>query len=273
MGRMAALRRGPGTLRLFLVALGAAVAVYALALGTGFGRDWDERVVEMAVDGGERHAALAVARAVNPATAALAVLAVGVLAGRRGGRAGTLAAMVIAGGAPLAAIALSWVVGELDPTGGEQARSLGPAFFPSGHATVVTAVALAVLFATRGDPSPARPAVAGLAATLLAAPHFLVAWHYPSDVLGGVLFAVAWAAAVAHVVLPHGRALGSSGDLHRRGLALMAILVTATAVAADELPALAPAVLATLAVAATAAWGFVSFAAAIEAAEVSRSAS
>jgi membrane-associated phospholipid phosphatase len=264
--------RAPDTLRLALVAVAAAVAVYALAVGTGLGRAWDERLVEMAVDGGERRTAIAVARAVNPATAVLAVLAVAFLAGRRGGRPAALAAVAISGGAPIAAVALEWGLGELDPTGGEQARALGSAYFPSGHATVGMAVVLAVLFAIRDDRWRVRPAVAGIAVALLAAPHFLIGWHHPSDVLGGVLLAVAWAAAVAHVVLPDRQLMRSSGNPFRRGLAVVAMLLTAAAVAADGLPVPAPAILAALAVAGTAAWGAVAFAAATAASPERRTA-
>ena len=253
--------RAPDTLRLAGVTLLAAAAVYALAVGTGAGREWDASLVGMAVDGGERRTAIAVAHAVNPATAVLAVLAVAVLASRRGGRPVAVAAVAIAGGGPVAAIALEWGLGALDPTGGEEARALGSAFFPSGHATVVTAVALAALLATQGTGSRVRPAVAGIAAALLAAPQFLLAWHHPSDVLGGVLLAIAWAAAVTHVLLPDGEVPNREGNSARRGLAVLAILLTTAAVLAEALPAPMPAVLTTLAVVTTAAWGTVAFAA------------
>jgi membrane-associated phospholipid phosphatase len=264
MGQMDRFGRAPDTLRLAAVALGTAAAVYAVAVGTGAGREWDASLVGMAVDGGERRTAIAVAHAVNPATVVLAVLAVAVLATRRGGRSSAVATVAIAGGGPVAAVALEWGLGALDPTGGEGARALGPAFFPSGHAAVVTAVALAALLATRGTGPRLRPAVAGIAAALLAAPQFLLAWHHPSDVLGGVLLAIAWAAAVTHVLLPGRRPPERVGSSVGQGLAVAAILSTIAAVLAEALPAPAPAALTALAVGLTAVWGAVRFAAAID---------
>jgi membrane-associated phospholipid phosphatase len=66
------------------------------------------------------------------------------------------------------------------------------ASFPSGHATGVMALALcAVLVA----PARRRPVVAaGAAAVVVAVAYSLMtlAWHYPSDVLGGFLVAGTW---------------------------------------------------------------------------------
>jgi membrane-associated phospholipid phosphatase len=71
---------------------------------------------------------------------------------------------------------------------------IGDAAWPSGHATAAMTLALcAVLVAP-----PARRPVVALAGGLLAAgvgyAVVVLAWHYPSDVLGGFLMAAGWTA-------------------------------------------------------------------------------
>jgi membrane-associated phospholipid phosphatase len=77
---------------------------------------------------------------------------------------------------------------------------VNPASWPSGHATAVTALAMcAVLVA----PERLRPIVAGLGAMLAAAVGFsllVLAWHLPSDVLGGYLLGTLWAALAVAVL-------------------------------------------------------------------------
>jgi membrane-associated phospholipid phosphatase len=74
------------------------------------------------------------------------------------------------------------------------AAHVGPASWPSGHSTAALALALcAVLVA----PSRLRPAVAwagGIFAVAVGCSLLIRAWHMPSDVLGGYLVAVLWAA-------------------------------------------------------------------------------
>jgi membrane-associated phospholipid phosphatase len=72
--------------------------------------------------------------------------------------------------------------------------SINPASWPSGHATAATALALcAVLVAPRRW----RPYVAILAAAYVLAASvalLVLAWHMPSDVVGGILLASLWMA-------------------------------------------------------------------------------
>jgi membrane-associated phospholipid phosphatase len=73
-----------------------------------------------------------------------------------------------------------------------------PTAFPSGHATAATSIAVALLLTA---PRRLRPLalLAGTAFVGLISISLLVAeWHYPSDVLGGILVAAGWGfAAVA----------------------------------------------------------------------------
>jgi membrane-associated phospholipid phosphatase len=73
-----------------------------------------------------------------------------------------------------------------------QAVSLYPASWPSGHATAAMSLALCAVIAA---PARLRPTVgAAMAAFTLAVCYsFLeLAWHFPSDVLGGFLVATIW---------------------------------------------------------------------------------
>jgi membrane-associated phospholipid phosphatase len=73
---------------------------------------------------------------------------------------------------------------------------LGPVAFPSGHATAAASIAIAFLFVV---PHEWRPAVAAIGACFVVAVGcsvMVLAWHFPSDVLGGVLVASGWGFAV-----------------------------------------------------------------------------
>ncbi len=73
---------------------------------------------------------------------------------------------------------------------------LGAVAFPSGHATAAASIAIAFLFVV---PHAWRPAVALVGACFVAAVGcsvMILAWHFPSDVLGGILVACGWGFAV-----------------------------------------------------------------------------
>jgi membrane-associated phospholipid phosphatase len=76
------------------------------------------------------------------------------------------------------------------------ADQLGPVAFPSGHATAAASIAIAFLFVV---PARIRPVVVAVGACLVAGVGFsvtILAWHYPSDALGGILVAGGWGFAV-----------------------------------------------------------------------------
>lgn len=78
---------------------------------------------------------------------------------------------------------------------------VGPASWPSGHATAAMALALCLVLAA---PARLRPAVAALGAGFAVAVSYsflALQWHYPSDVLGGFLVATVWTLLAAAVVL------------------------------------------------------------------------
>jgi membrane-associated phospholipid phosphatase len=64
--------------------------------------------------------------------------------------------------------------------------------FPSGHATAAATAVIALAFVV---PSRLLPAIAALGVCFVAAVGcsvLVLSWHYPSDVLGGILVASAW---------------------------------------------------------------------------------
>ncbi len=72
------------------------------------------------------------------------------------------------------------------------AEQIGTNSFPSGHTTAVASIAIAFAFVV---PREWRPAVALIGTGLVFAIGCAVMaldWHYPSDVLGGILVAAAW---------------------------------------------------------------------------------
>lgn len=67
-----------------------------------------------------------------------------------------------------------------------------PASWPSGHATAAMSLTLALILVA---PARRRPLVAAAGAVFVVAVCYsflTLAWHYPSDVLGGYLVAVTW---------------------------------------------------------------------------------
>jgi membrane-associated phospholipid phosphatase len=75
-------------------------------------------------------------------------------------------------------------------------HQLGAVAFPSGHATAAASIAIAFAFVV---PPGWRAAVAVVGAALVLAVGcsiMVLAWHFPSDVLGGILVACGWGFAV-----------------------------------------------------------------------------
>lgn len=103
-----------------------------------------------------------------------------------------VAVAVVMGFAPLTADRLKPLLAHSNARAGT--IHLGPASFPSGHSTAALALVLcAVLVA----PARLRPLVAVIGAAFALAVGcalLILAWHMPSDVLGGYLLAALWMA-------------------------------------------------------------------------------
>jgi membrane-associated phospholipid phosphatase len=77
---------------------------------------------------------------------------------------------------------------------------IGPASYPSGHSTAATILALSAVLVASPRLRPLVAALAVVFSLAVGAALLIRAWHMPSDVLGGYLMAILWAAlAVAGV--------------------------------------------------------------------------
>jgi len=186
-----------------LAVLGCA-AVYVVALGTKWGLRLDREALPRHVLHQARweraHAALEVLlESLSVATMALVGGGAIVVAWRRGRRDLALAAAAILIGANATTTVLKPLLAWADPLGGEALR-VKAVGYPSGHATAVMSLALSVVLVA---PRHWRLRLAALASTYVAAVGvalIALVWHQPSDVVGGYLVAVAWAAGIASVV-------------------------------------------------------------------------
>jgi membrane-associated phospholipid phosphatase len=152
--------------------------------------------------------------------AALLVLLAGVaaLGLATGRRREVIAATVVVAGANLTTQVLKVTLEHVRHKAFEHGIELPwPDSFPSGHTTAAASIAAALLLVV---PARHRLAAAVAGGTLTAAVGFsvvILGWHYPSDVLGGLLVVGAWAfAALAWLRLRAGRDRAVSTQEHRR---------------------------------------------------------
>jgi membrane-associated phospholipid phosphatase len=143
-------------------------------------------------------------------------------------RAGAVAALLVATGASTQLV--KHLLAQPRFEGWLGAHQVGAAAWPSGHSTAAMTLALcAVLVA----PAALRPLVAvggGAFAAAVGYAVLVLAWHFPSDVLGGFLMAGMWTAlavAVLRVVEPR----RAADPVPRRGLGLGVAVAAAAAVA------------------------------------------
>ena len=158
---------------------------------------------------------IAVARAITTGGATAVTLptlvVVGALAprGPRAGRARLWAGLLLAGSASIGVyvgLALNSWIGRVRPPFVDWATTAGGPAFPSGHTTAATLFALACGWALNGRVRPGWPCVAlwGTAAAYSLAVGLSRVWlgvHWPTDVVGGWLYAVTWSCLVGAVTL------------------------------------------------------------------------
>jgi membrane-associated phospholipid phosphatase len=189
-----------------LAAVACAVALVPLAVAAySFGpvRQIDLHVLlHLTRDEGPLYTLAAALVNLGDLAALLALLAAVVVIGLRlGRRREALAAVVVVAGANLTTQLLKTTLEHARHKAIEHGIELPwPNSFPSGHTTAAASIAVALLLVV-----PARHRLAALLAggTLTAAVGFSVvvlAWHYPTDVLGGLLVVGAWGfAALAYL--------------------------------------------------------------------------
>jgi membrane-associated phospholipid phosphatase len=184
------------------------VVVALLAYDVALAQRVDARVLaRLVVEGGSRTESLASFLTFFgdlPALLVMTALACGIGWARRRPR-NIAAALVVVAGANLTTQALKVALSHpraRELLGAENVTWDG---FPSGHVTAAASISIAFAFVV---PAKLFPAVAALGACFVVAMGWSVLalnWHYPSDVVGGVLVASSWGfAALASMRLASG---------------------------------------------------------------------
>jgi membrane-associated phospholipid phosphatase len=117
-----------------------------------------------------------------------------------------LVSVALARGRPRVAVAVAAVMG-LAPFTAETLKPLlahphaqvgaahiGPASWPSGHSTAALALVLCAVLVTPARLRPVVAAVGAVFAVAVGCSLLILAWHMPSDVLGGYVVATLWMA-------------------------------------------------------------------------------
>jgi hypothetical protein len=219
--------------------LGALVVVtYVVALGTGPGRSFDVRAgrvpgLEEIRPGSPELLVFSLPWMAAAGSVVLLAFAVAAAALRVGGERGVVAAAVPVAGAFVIAEVLKWLLGRLTPIAAGTQHGAA-ASFPSVHATLGMALALALATVA---PGRLRPAALGLAvaySTGIGVLALLEGWHYPSDVIGGCLLGAAWALLGRPPSAPDARgrsSFGAAADRYGHRLRLAAIGALSAALA------------------------------------------
>jgi membrane-associated phospholipid phosphatase len=142
----------------------------------------------------------AVAHLADPAPFALALATLACVALVRHRPALSMAAVAAALGANATTQILKPALAHPRITEGLGLDQIAPASWPSGHATASMSLALAAVLVAAPRWRPALAAAGAAFATAVGLAAVALAWHYPSDVLGGWLVAAAWVFAAAAVV-------------------------------------------------------------------------
>jgi membrane-associated phospholipid phosphatase len=126
------------------------------------------------------------------------VVGIGLWFGRRRE---VVAALVLIAGANVTTQALKGVLEHVRYTVAEQGWELPWAnSFPSGHTTAAATIAVALLFVVPARHRLLAAAVGFLLTAAVGISVMVLAWHYPSDVLGALLVVGAWAFAILAVL-------------------------------------------------------------------------
>jgi membrane-associated phospholipid phosphatase len=140
--------------------------------------------------------ATAIAHLAGPLPFALLGLALAALAAARGRPRVALAILAILLGASVTAEALKPLLAHPRFAEWLGAGQIRAASWPSGHATAAMALGLCGVLAAPRRWRPLAAALGGGFAIAVAYAVLVLAWHFPSDVIGGFLVAATWALGV-----------------------------------------------------------------------------
>jgi membrane-associated phospholipid phosphatase len=206
-----------------LAAIACALAVAPLAV---MAYSWGpfERVdlrilVRLDHEEGPIHAVAAVLVNLGDLVALLVLLGVACAIGLRyGRRREVIAAIVVVAGANLTTQLLKTTLEHARHRAFEHGIELPwPNSFPSGHTTAAASIAVALLLVTPAAHRRAAALAGGILIAIVGVCVIVLNWHYPSDVLGGLLVVGAWGfAALAWLRSRGGRDREPSTQEHQR---------------------------------------------------------
>ena len=214
-------------------------ALYLLAVRTGLGQHLDDdALLGRSLNPRVQHAASRLLRSIDVSSLVVVGGAIVLLALARARLRLAAAAAALMVGATGTAEGLKHVLPRPELTGPDR---LPIPSYPSGHTTVAASLALGLVLVLPGR-WRAPAALAGTAyASAVGVATVTAGWHRPSDVVGGFLVTVAWAAVIGAVLVARAR-VTTAAPVDRRAarrsahvvvavLALAAVLVGALGVA------------------------------------------
>jgi membrane-associated phospholipid phosphatase len=191
-----------------------------MAYGFGPVERLDAAVLARLIEPGSRTGSVtdAVAHLGDPAALLLMLVLVCAVALVRRQPRGAVAALVLIAGANLTTQLFKAVLAHPRFQSVVGAEQLASNSFPSGHVTAVASIAIAALFVVPRDLCLVTAAFGFCLVAAVGCAVMALAWHYPSDVLGGILVAAAWGFAVlaALRLSEAGRSRGAAPQLGRR---------------------------------------------------------
>lgn len=206
-----------------LAAIVCALAIAPLAV---MAYSWDpfQRVdlrilIHLQREEGPIHALAAVLVNLGDLVALLVLLGVACAIGLRYGRRREVAAaIVVVAGANLTTQLLKTTLEHARHKAFEHGIELPwPNSFPSGHTTAAASIAVALLIVTPAAHRRAAALAGGALVAIVGLCVIVLRWHYPSDVLGGLLVVGAWGfAALAWLRSRRGPDRAPSTQEHRR---------------------------------------------------------
>jgi membrane-associated phospholipid phosphatase len=176
----------------------AFIFLAALSLGSDAAQHLDAALLARLTESGSRSGSVtaAIASLGDPAALlTMLALACGIALVRRQPRS-ALVALILVAGANLTTQLFKAVLAHPRFQSAVGVEQLSSNSFPSGHTTAAASIAIAFLFVV---PRDWRELTALCGAVLVAAVGCSVmalSWHYPSDVLGGIVVAAGWGFAV-----------------------------------------------------------------------------
>jgi membrane-associated phospholipid phosphatase len=199
---------------------GALIALVVAAYKLGFVEHVDATLlakISSPVGTGSHSLADGLGHLADPLPLAAMLAAIVVLALGAGRRREAVAAVAVVIGANVVTQVLKVVLAHPRYQPFLGSHQLWSTAFPSGHATAAASIALALILAAPGRLRHLAAAAGAAFVGLVSISVVVIEWHYPSDVVGGILVAAGWGfAAVAALRLLAPRELAPEAQASSR---------------------------------------------------------